>query len=1698
MATNRIAIRASRSMGALALACAVFAQTAWAAAPAQARSPSQPASGFRVVAQLVSSREPAPVVDLPDRLLNLPDTSPADSASRHALPIFLAGFSRAAPPATHLEQASSPSIFKSSSAITVTFNDVFTYTIVFTIPANTTITNAVLVDNLPDNNPNTEPNFTYVNGSSIGPTNGPGTPPIGAITPTVGSANHVITWTLGTITNASGVPYVYSFTYRANVASGENRVEVGTNAAVLSYLGGSVNSSTAVTVARAFPEPFVFAFSANDSSATGNNVDFLRAGDVVTFMLFVTNTSSAGAVSTAYDMIVSDTLPVWIVFGGPVGSTPPPDAVVDTGSGTQVGWRATSIGGSLAQLSALAPGASITPLVFTATVTASVAAGQQDNNQFRVVWRDLPGDEPPQQRDYNLVQLRSMNVSINKSEVDAFDPQGRVVVNEPITYTIVVTIPAGSTVYSPAHVFDTLNDGLNFGGEVSHSGRTLPAVVGPSGNNTLITWTLTGTVVASADVTMTFVFTAFSDGTFVGGPINKGATLNNTANMRWNIGTGPGLNNPTIPQSTAGVQFARPDIQPGKDSTPSSVISAGSETIQYRITSVRNGSGIGDTTAADAFDVLVTDTLPAGFGFVEAQPPPSGVFTVGNTVVLTWGVAPTLPVGYFFNPPGITTTNVTWVVTATAPITFAAGLNFTNTVVVQYSDQAGEVPGEQTYFFTRTKVLGVNFFETKAVTPATPLRIGDLMTYTIADSIPAGAIMYWPRHQDDLPQGVRFVTGSMTLQGTTFVSSPIPITVPQGLQERLLWWTDTISNLYGGGSLVVTSTFQARVIGVNVSGGAVFSSATDFRGLPGFNNSARVDWSTQDISSTLDVFRTSNSVGSQVGQPFLADSPFAKRFGGSTSGSTTVGAGDVVTYHIVITNTGRGTAYDVVISDTLPPSVQLNAFAAAGRDFTGAVFTPTFLAAPGLGATGPVGWVVDAIAPGDGNTTAPSTIFTLTYSVSVSNAVGAGATLPNQALLADYSSLPGDAPFERHYDFMLGATRVVTLSTPSAAIGKSVNITGAAWLDPITYTLTFPQPPVKASLYNVTVTDSIPSGITVLGAQAAGGVGAQAGFSGSVVTATATSVAPLSQIVVTVTGQIDVGASGTKVNTALLEWDDAASGGSRHATVSNPVSTTILLPNLTIAKSGPSVIGLGANVLYSVVVTNSGTAGAQNVTLTDDLPNDLAFASFSASASVTQTAGPDPLGFDLGALAPGQTRTLWITMTSPLTLTPNSLVTNTAAVTTTSPGDNPADNTAQHVATVSGVILDIRKTASVSSIAPGGTIVYTIEYSNTGTAPATGVVVTDTYDANVTFIAANPAPNIGSNVWNVPGTLNAGERRTIVVTVTVAGALPNGTPITNLATVGASNALSRQSINVVSVTSAAVLTLDKTGNGATMPGYTIVYRLDYANVGNAPATSVRLTETYPSELTFAAANPPPTFGNNVWDLGTLTPPISGTVVVTLTVGSSVPVGTVFTNTVALGSDQAGVVSDTFRTKVGPLYLPLVMKNFVALPNLVVQGIVVAPASPVVNQPTIISVTIANSGTASAGAGFWIDLYVDPTGVPQPGQPWNNIAPVGKAWILRVPVPPGQSITLDTTMPDDPNDPSAVYSNWPGWFASPGAHTLYAQVDAFGGPNGLVVELSESDNLFGPMGVTVNPLGSFTSGDEAIDTPPLDPRPAHGP
>jgi uncharacterized repeat protein (TIGR01451 family) len=99
------------------------------------------------------------------------------------------------------------------------------------------------------------------------------------------------------------------------------------------------------------------------------------------------------------------------------------------------------------------------------------------------------------------------------------------------------------------------------------------------------------------------------------------------------------------------------------------------------------------------------------------------------------------------------------------------------------------------------------------------------------------------------------------------------------------------------------------------------------------------------------------------------------------------------------------------------------------------------------------------------------------------------------------------------------------------------------------------------------------------------------------------------------------------------------------------------------------------------------------------------------------------------------------------------------------------------VTVYSGPILAIEKTAAATAN-PGEDLVYTVRYRNDGTGAAHNVRITESYDANVTFVSSVPSPDSGENVWQI-GTLAPGADHTIIIIVHIEDSVAYGTNLVN-------------------------------------------------------------------------------------------------------------------------------------------------------------------------------------------------------------------------------------------------------------------------------------------------------------------------------
>lgn len=253
--------------------------------------------------------------------------------------------------------------------------------------------------------------------------------------------------------------------------------------------------------------------------------------------------------------------------------------------------------------------------------------------------------------------------------------------------------------------------------------------------------------------------------------------------------------------------------------------------------------------------------------------------------------------------------------------------------------------------------------------------------------------------------------------------------------------------------------------------------------------------------------------------------------------------------------------------------------------------------------------------------------------------------------------------------------------------------------------------------------------------------------------------------------------------------------------------------------------------------------------------------------------------------------------------------------------------------------LSISKSDGVASVAPGGTVAYTLTYANTSTTAATGVVLTETVPANTTFnsVASSagwictPDINAGSTCTLTIGALAVGDgsqNDTFAVTVVlpVAAGVSQISNTASIADDGTNGTDPTPADNSASdttpVDAAPDLSILKGDGGASVePGGTIAYTLAYANAGNQNATGVVLTETVPANTTFNAgastAGWACTPDNNpgstcTLTIGALTAGIgSQFATFAVTVANPVPSGVVgITNTASIADDGANGTDPT--------------------------------------------------------------------------------------------------------------------------------------------------------------------------------------------
>ncbi len=392
--------------------------------------------------------------------------------------------------------------------------------------------------------------------------------------------------------------------------------------------------------------------------------------------------------------------------------------------------------------------------------------------------------------------------------------------------------------------------------------------------------------------------------------------------------------------------------------------------------------------------------------------------------------------------------------------------------------------------------------------------------------------------------------------------------------------------------------------------------------------------------------------------------------------------------------------------------------------------------------------------------------------------------------------------------------------------------------------------------------------------------------------------------------------------------------------------TNLAQTDLGIVKTdSPNPAVAGQQLTYTLQATNYGPSNATAVTVSDTLPAGVTFVSATASQGTTNFTN-GVLTVDVGNLADGAgaTTTVLVTIAPGTT----GVLTNTATITGNEPDPNLANNTSTVTTQVNAQAdLAIVKAATPNPVEAGQQLTYTLNSTNNGPSNATGVTVTDTLPAGVTFVsAASSQGNVSyanGTVTILVGNLAVGAAATSTIVVDVNSTTTGD--ITNTAVIGGNqpdpNLANNQSSVTTTVTPPFIphnnsdIDLAITKIGVPNPvnvGATLTYTLTIVNYGPATATGVIVDDTLPAGLTVVSTSTSQgsdtaTNGTVEANLGTLADNATATVTIVATVDPGV--GPTLVNSATVSGEETDSNPNnnraTFVTDV--LTLPLSKRRF---------------------------------------------------------------------------------------------------------------------------------------------------------------------------
>jgi uncharacterized repeat protein (TIGR01451 family)/fimbrial isopeptide formation D2 family protein len=1176
----------------------------------------------------------------------------------------------------------------------------------------------------------------------------------------------------------------------------------------------------------------------------GNQSCYVGAGDRVTYTLTISNQS----LIPGYDLVITDVVPAGMSLVTYTMTSNDPTAQVVAEPSPIPGATGVLTWG-VNHLTPTVPYTWGQHTAITLTVVLSVSDGITANtvlsDQAFLSYSSQPGSGPVGvERGYSggshSAAVQTVNAGLSKTVT--FSPPPTATLGTLVTYTLIIpNRPISATLYNVA-VTDTVDSRMQIVAVTAHdtfwsygwSGQVVTATFDSIPHNTQAYFTITVRIHTDLGARAGDVLTDVARMSHATAPVTNSNVVSTT------VGEPRLLVDKSVESSTGRLT----DLD-------------GTALLTYTIRLTNTGT-------SPAYSVYITDAVPAGISVTALYGGDSRSAPVVGPGVLTWTV------GYISNTAPANVVLLTY----TARISQAlSNAWLTNTVDILYHSLTETIPGVRPY--TNTDQASVETAQPTVSKSTEPpvLRVGDIVTYHLVFTIPAGTVGMGGNSflRDALPPGIWYITDSETL---TWTPSTVSVTITSRVStttevpgyQVIRWYFAPITSEQDLPT-VVTLTFQAQAVGLRI------------------DNLSPV-WPDQTVVYTptdwvelwqRDVFIGNDWAQNDVIQPLLSIDKSSTPPPGSY-----VGAGDRITYILTVTNAGHGPAYDIVISDVLPAQL----FYVTSTVASAALPTIAFADAPTVGATGVLTWRVNELWGRAWNAGQPG-VAVITVVAQVTDTVGANLILTNTAAIPYYDSQPGEGPGpytpdEREYT---DGADSVSHRTVDAAILKTVTPPTATLGDVVTYVVVVPATPITATLYHVTVTDQLDARLQ-LHAVADGPDGTVV-TAGNGFTVTYASIPNGQQRFITVTAVLSspLGAVAGNVitNLAVLRHRD---GG---PTPSNQPAFTVTEPSLTLVKASDpptsSTVRVGEMVTYTVRITNSSAitaSPAYDVVFTDTLPLGMR-ATSPALLAVTLNGAPVAAtdyvtGYNpaSGVFTVAFTPAFSVPVGGELVIQYVATVdsdapaatdlTNRAEATWSSlPGPVPGDRDYGLISDTTTVHTPLATGLSKSVAPPTATVGSQVVFSITLPVPPVGavlhnVVFTDVVDSRLRIDAVSPNAAFSGQVVTASfTTIPAYTQVTVIITATVRDLITvtAGMQITDVAVFDyRDNPYGPISSNPVTITVAEPnVTLDKSVQVPRDPlgaGDIVTYTLVLRNEGDSPAYDIWITDTLPPGLVYVA------------------------------------------------------------------------------------------------------------------------------------------------------------------------------------------------------------------------------------------------------